>query len=183
MPPTRRRRGACWTGYRPQVLILVAGANPVMRSTCAPDLGDVLRQLAHRCQDRVHVASRGAAATATARQPGDRGQQRRRDQRFTGQRRLRRVEGHPAVHRRIRPRGGAPSGLDITVTAVMPRMTPFGDVGRRGIRAYSARSGQSEEDYLEKLGRVVTPGTRGVCSRRPGPPGCDDHRARVRAHG
>ena len=49
------------------------------------------------------------------------------------------------------------SGLDITVTAVMPRMTPFGDVGRRGIRAYAARSGQSEQDYLEKLGRVVTP--------------------------
>jgi len=24
------------------------------------------------------------------------------------------------------------AGLDITVTAVMPRMTPFGDVGRRG---------------------------------------------------
>src|SRR3954469_20935352 len=49
------------------------------------------------------------------------------------------------------------SGLDITVTAVMPRMTPFGDIGRRGIRAYAARSGQSEHDYLEKLGRVVTP--------------------------
>jgi len=49
------------------------------------------------------------------------------------------------------------SGLDITVTAVMPRMTPFGDIGRRGIRAYAARSGQSEHEYLEKLGRVVTP--------------------------
>ena len=39
----------------------------------------------------------------------------------------------------------------------MPRMTPFGDIGRRGIRAYAARSGQSEHEYLEKLGRVVTP--------------------------
>ena len=37
------------------------------------------------------------------------------------------------------------AGLDITVTAVMPRMTPFGDVGRRGVRAYAARDGQTEE--------------------------------------
>jgi NAD(P)-dependent dehydrogenase (short-subunit alcohol dehydrogenase family) len=49
------------------------------------------------------------------------------------------------------------SGLDITVTAVMPRMTPFGEVGRRGIRGYSARSGQSEEAYTAQLGQVLTP--------------------------
>ncbi len=76
----------------------------------APDVGDVLRQLAHRRQDRVHVAARGAAATAAARQSGDRGQQRRRDQRFTRQRRLRRREGHATVHRRICPRRVAPLG-------------------------------------------------------------------------
>jgi 3-oxoacyl-[acyl-carrier protein] reductase len=40
-------------------------------------------------------------------------------------------------------------GLDITVTAVMPRMTPFGEVGRRGVRAYVAHGGQSEEAYLK----------------------------------
>ena len=47
--------------------------------------------------------------------------------------------------------------LGITVTAVMPRMTPFGDVGRRGVRAYAARSGQTDEAYLEQLGEVLTP--------------------------
>jgi NAD(P)-dependent dehydrogenase (short-subunit alcohol dehydrogenase family) len=49
------------------------------------------------------------------------------------------------------------AGLGITVTAVMPRMTPFGDVGRRGVSAYAARSGQTEETYLEQLGEVLTP--------------------------
>ena len=46
------------------------------------------------------------------------------------------------------------AGLDITVTAVMPRMTPFGDVGRRGVRAYAARDGQTEEAYLKQLGEL-----------------------------
>ena len=45
----------------------------------------------------------------------------------------------------------------------MPRMTPFGDVGRRGVRAYAARSGQTEEAYLQQLGDPLTP-------RSPGPP-------------
>ena len=49
------------------------------------------------------------------------------------------------------------AGLGITVTAVMPRMTPFGDVGRRGIRAYAARGGQTEEAYVERLGELLTP--------------------------
>ncbi|HEX9525996.1 MAG TPA: hypothetical protein VF951_00740, partial [Streptosporangiaceae bacterium] len=49
------------------------------------------------------------------------------------------------------------TGLDITVTAVMPRMTTFGDVGRRGVRAYAARGGQTEEAYLKQLGELLTP--------------------------
>ena len=36
-------------------------------------------------------------------------------------------------------------------------MTPFGEVGRRGIRGYAARSGQSEEAYTAELGQVLTP--------------------------
>ena len=39
----------------------------------------------------------------------------------------------------------------------MPRMTPFGDVGRRGVRAYAARGGQTEEAYLNQLGDPLTP--------------------------
>ena len=39
----------------------------------------------------------------------------------------------------------------------MPRMTPFGDVGRRGVRAYAVRGGQTEEAYLKQLGKLLTP--------------------------
>jgi hypothetical protein len=36
-------------------------------------------------------------------------------------------------------------------------MTPFGDVGRRGVRAYAARDGQTEQAYLNQLGDPLTP--------------------------
>jgi hypothetical protein len=39
----------------------------------------------------------------------------------------------------------------------MPRMTPLGAVGLAGVRAYAARSGQTEADYVEQLGQVLTP--------------------------
>jgi NAD(P)-dependent dehydrogenase (short-subunit alcohol dehydrogenase family) len=52
-------------------------------------------------------------------------------------------------------------GLGITVTAVMPRMTPLGEVGKRGVRAYAARSGQPEEDYLKQMGEPLSPETAG----------------------
>ena len=48
------------------------------------------------------------------------------------------------------------AGLGITVTTVLPRMTPAGEVGRSGIRAYAARDGQTEQEYLAKLGDPLT---------------------------
>jgi NAD(P)-dependent dehydrogenase (short-subunit alcohol dehydrogenase family) len=54
------------------------------------------------------------------------------------------------------------AGLDLTVTAVLPRMTPFGDVGMQGVRAYAARGGQTEEEYLEQLGERLTPEIAGA---------------------
>jgi hypothetical protein len=47
------------------------------------------------------------------------------------------------------------------VTVVMPRMTLSGEVGLRGIRAYAARSGQTEEAYLQQLVTTLTPETAG----------------------
>jgi len=41
--------------------------------------------------------------------------------------------------------------------ALMPSMTPLGDVGRRGVRAYAARGGQTEDAYLTELGELLTP--------------------------
>ncbi len=54
------------------------------------------------------------------------------------------------------------AGLNITVTAVMPKMTPLGDVGRRGARAYAARSGQTEKEYVQQLGELLTPEIAGL---------------------
>jgi hypothetical protein len=49
------------------------------------------------------------------------------------------------------------AGLGITVTAVLPTMTPLGDVGKRGVRAYAARGGQAEEAYRKQMGDLLTP--------------------------
>jgi NAD(P)-dependent dehydrogenase (short-subunit alcohol dehydrogenase family) len=48
------------------------------------------------------------------------------------------------------------AGLDITFTAVMPRITPVTELGRSAARAYAARSGQSEEEYLQQMGKTLT---------------------------
>jgi NAD(P)-dependent dehydrogenase (short-subunit alcohol dehydrogenase family) len=49
------------------------------------------------------------------------------------------------------------AGLGITVTAVLPAMTPFGDVGKAGVRAYAARTGKTEDEYLAGMGEPLTP--------------------------
>jgi NAD(P)-dependent dehydrogenase (short-subunit alcohol dehydrogenase family) len=54
------------------------------------------------------------------------------------------------------------AGLDITFSAILPRITPMGEVGRPAIEAYAARSGQSVEDYLEQMGPLVTPESAGA---------------------
>lgn len=65
------------------------------------------------------------------------------------------------------------AGLGITVTAVMPTMTPFGAVGRSGIQAYSARSGKTEEEFRQGMGELLTPEVAGsalldLVTRDPG---------------
>ncbi|MGH3265693.1 MAG: hypothetical protein ACRDNS_27290 [Trebonia sp.] len=47
------------------------------------------------------------------------------------------------------------AGLDITVTAVLPAMTPLGDVGLAGVQAYAARVGKTEQDYLAEMATAV----------------------------
>lgn len=48
------------------------------------------------------------------------------------------------------------AGLGISVTAVLPAMTPAGDVGKEGIRAYAARSGKTEEEFITGMGQPLT---------------------------
>lgn len=49
------------------------------------------------------------------------------------------------------------AGFDISVTAVMPKMTPLGGVGKLGVQAYAARHGQTEDAYLKEMGPLLTP--------------------------
>ena len=143
--------------YRPQILVLVAGANPVMRplqhqtwetfsGNWHTDVKIAFTWLREALLQplppgsRVVVVSSGAAINGSPASGGYAGA--KATQRFIA------GYAHEEAQR---------SGLDITVTAVMPRMTPFGEVGRRGIRGYSARSGQSEEAHTAQLGQVLTP--------------------------
>jgi NAD(P)-dependent dehydrogenase (short-subunit alcohol dehydrogenase family) len=54
------------------------------------------------------------------------------------------------------------AGLDITFTAVLPRITPLTALGRPAVRAYAARFNQSEEDYLRPMGEPLTPEIAGA---------------------
>lgn len=54
------------------------------------------------------------------------------------------------------------AALDITFTAVLPQLTPLTDLGRPAVQAYAARSGQTEEAYVERLGPALTPEIAGA---------------------
>jgi NAD(P)-dependent dehydrogenase (short-subunit alcohol dehydrogenase family) len=143
--------------HEPQVLILVAGANPVMRelshhswetfsvnwNTDVKIAFTWLREALLKPLppgSRVVVVSSGAALNGSPLSGGYAGA--KATQRFIAQY----AQGEAQTAR-----------LGITVTTVMPRMTPFGEVGRQGVRAYAKRSGQSEEQYLQQLGPLTTP--------------------------
>ncbi|HEX4832413.1 MAG TPA: SDR family oxidoreductase [Trebonia sp.] len=54
------------------------------------------------------------------------------------------------------------AGLGLTVTAVLPAMTPSGAVGRSGIRAYAARAGTTEDEFRAGMGEPLTPEEAGA---------------------
>jgi NAD(P)-dependent dehydrogenase (short-subunit alcohol dehydrogenase family) len=143
--------------YRPEVLILVAGASPVM----APlqdqtwetfsvnwhiDVKIAFTWLREALLQplppgsRVVVVSSGAAINGSPASGG-----------YAGAKATQRFIAGYAQEESDR------AGLDITFTTVLPTMTPFGEVGRLGVRGYAARSGQTEEAYLRQLGELLTP--------------------------
>ena len=143
--------------YEPEVLILVAGANPEMRplqhqtwetfsvnwNTDVKIAFTWLREALLKPLppgSRVVVVSSGAAINGSPASGG-----------YAGAKATQRFIATYAQEESRR------AGLDITVTTVMPRMSPFADVGRRGIRAYAARSHQTEEEFLKQLGESWTP--------------------------
>ena len=54
------------------------------------------------------------------------------------------------------------AGLGITFTSVLPRLTPLTELGQPAVRAYAARNGQSEQEYLESFGEPLTPEIAGA---------------------
>lgn len=143
--------------YNPQVLILVAGAvpvtHPLQRHTWETfsvnwhtDVKVAFTWLREALLkplspgSRVVVMSSGAAINGSSASGG-----------YAGAKATQRFIAAYAQEESRR------AGLDITVTAVMPRMTPLGEVGRQGVRAYAARSGQTEEAYVKEMGELLTP--------------------------
>ncbi len=47
--------------------------------------------------------------------------------------------------------------LGIRVLAVLPRLIPATELGLPAVRAYAARQGASEDEYVSELGTPVTP--------------------------
>ena len=143
--------------YRPEVLVLVAGASPVMgpfqhqtwetfsvnwHADVKIAFGWLREALLQPLPpgSRVVVMSSGAAVNGSPASGG-----------YAGAKATQRFLAAYAQEESRR------AGLGITVTAVMPRMTPLGEVGRRGVRAYAARGGQTEEEYLKQMGPPLTP--------------------------
>ena len=143
--------------YHPDILVLVAGAVPVGRPlheqtwetfsvNWEADVKIAFSWLKAallaplRPGSRIVVISSGAAAFGSPASGGYAGA--KATQRF--------IAGYAAEESQR-------AGLGITVTAVLPAMTPLGDVGRAGVKAYAARAGRTEQEYLAEMGQPLTP--------------------------
>jgi NAD(P)-dependent dehydrogenase (short-subunit alcohol dehydrogenase family) len=148
--------------YDPEAVILVAGATPYIRplqdqtwETFAVNWEADVRIAFHWLREallkplkpgsRVIVISSGAALAGSPLSGG--------------------YAGAKATQRFITEyarQESATADLEITFTAVLPRITPLTDIGRPAVQAYAARAGQSEEDYIRQLGALVTPEIAGA---------------------
>ncbi|GGV52067.1 short-chain dehydrogenase [Kitasatospora herbaricolor] len=143
--------------HEPANVILVAGANPHMRplqhhtwETFSANWESDVRITFHWLREilltplrpgaRVVVVSSGAALAGSPLSGGYAGA--KATQRF--------ITGYAQDEAQR-------AGLDITFSTVLPRMTPVTELGRSAARAYAARNGQSQEEYLQQMGPVLTP--------------------------
>jgi NAD(P)-dependent dehydrogenase (short-subunit alcohol dehydrogenase family) len=143
--------------YEPEVVVLVAGASPHMRplqeqtwETFSVNWQTDVRIAFHWLREallkplspgsRVIVFSSGAAINGSPLSGG-----------YAGAKATQRFITAYAQDEAER------NGLDITFTALLPRITPLTDLGRPAVEAYAARAGQPVEEYVEQLGAPVTP--------------------------
>ncbi|MFV2018992.1 SDR family NAD(P)-dependent oxidoreductase [Micromonospora sp. LOL_023] len=54
------------------------------------------------------------------------------------------------------------AGLDITFTTVLPRFAPMTGVGLPAVQAYAARAGRPVEDFVNRIGPLLTPELAGT---------------------
>ena len=154
--------GSLLDRFDPQILVLVAGASPLMRplqhhtwETFSANWDTDVRIAFHwlreallkplRPGSRVVIVSSGAALAGSPLSGGYAGA--KATQRF--------ISGYAQEE-------AARAGLGITFTALMPRITPLTELGRPAVRAYAARAGQSEEEYVSQLGEPVSPEVAGA---------------------
>jgi NAD(P)-dependent dehydrogenase (short-subunit alcohol dehydrogenase family) len=148
--------------YEPQAVILVAGASPLMRplqhqtwETFSVNWHTDVKIAFHwlreallkplRPGSTVVVVSSGAAVAGSPLSGG-----------YAGAKATQRFITAYAQDEATR------AGLGITFTAVLPRITPLTGLGRPAVRAYAARNGQSEEEYLQQMGEPLTPEIAGA---------------------
>ena len=154
--------GSLLDRYEPAAVVLVAGAAPLMRplqqqtwETFSVNWDTDVRITFHwlreallrplRPGSRVVVVSSGAALAGSPLSGG-----------YAGAKATQRLITGYAQDEAAR------AGLGITFTAVLPRLTPLTDLGRAAVLAYAARSGQSEEAYLRRMGEPLTPEVAGA---------------------
>lgn len=153
--------GSLLDRYDPDAVVLVAGATPLMRplqhhtwETFSVNWHTDVRVAFHwvreallkplRPGSRVIVISSGAALQGSPLSGG-----------YAGAKATQRLIAGYAREESER------AGLDITFTAILPRITPMTDLGRPAVRAYAARAGQTEEEYLAPFGPPVTAAVAG----------------------
>ncbi len=153
--------GSLLDRYEPQAVVLVAGASPLMRplqqqtwETFSVNWNTDVRIAFHwlreallkplRPGSKVIVMSSGAALQGSPLSGGYAGA--KATQRFIT------AYAHEEANR---------DGLGITFTSILPRITPLTGLGRPAVRAYAARSGQTEEQYMQRMGPPVTPEAAG----------------------
>jgi NAD(P)-dependent dehydrogenase (short-subunit alcohol dehydrogenase family) len=154
--------GSLLDRYDPDVVILVAGASPLLRplqqqtwETFSVNWQTDVRIAFHwlreallkplRPGSRVVVVSSGAALAGSPLSGG-----------YAGAKATQRFITAYAQEEATR------AGLGITFTAVLPRLTPLTELGRPAVRAYAARSGQSEAEYVKQLGEPLSPEAAGA---------------------
>lgn len=154
--------GSLLDRYEPAIVVLVAGASPLMRplqhqtwETFSVNWNSDVQIAFHWLREallkplqsgsKVIVVSSGAAVGGSPLSGG-----------YAGAKATQRFITAYAQDEANR------AGLGITFTAVLPRMTPLTDLGRAAVQAYAARNEQSEEQYLEQWGEPLSPELAGA---------------------